>query len=89
MPVIITSRDFNHEVSKAKRVACKDTVFITDRGKPTHVLMSMEAYKEITEQGVGDILKRLAMPACSDIDLADIDLETERMPLLNEEREVF
>ncbi|WP_455480110.1 type II toxin-antitoxin system Phd/YefM family antitoxin [Bartonella sp. B23] len=89
MPVIITSRDFNHEVSKAKRVACKDTVFITDRGKPTHVLMSMEAYQEITEQGVGDILKRLAMPAHLDIDLADIDLETERVPLLDGEQEIF
>jgi prevent-host-death family protein len=42
-----TSRQFNQDVSQAKRVALHEPVFVTDRGKPTHVLMSIEAYRQL------------------------------------------
>jgi prevent-host-death family protein len=42
-----TSRQFNQDVSQAKRVARHEPVFVTDRGKPTHVLMSIEAYRQL------------------------------------------
>ena len=35
----ITSREFNQDVSKAKRAALKGPIFITDRGRPAHVLL--------------------------------------------------
>ena len=38
MVVTITSRDFNQDVAGAKRAANQGPVFITDRGRPTHVL---------------------------------------------------
>lgn len=41
----ITARDFNQQVSRARRVATDGPVFITERGWPRHVLMSIEAYK--------------------------------------------
>ena len=45
---VITSRDFNQDVSQAKRAARIEPVFVTDRGKATHVLMSVEAYRKLT-----------------------------------------
>ena len=42
-----SSREFNQDVSRAKRVALHEPVFVTDRGKPTHVLLSIEAYRHL------------------------------------------
>ena len=47
---VITSREFNQDVSQAKRAARIEPVFVTDRGKATHVLMSVEAYRKLTGQ---------------------------------------
>jgi hypothetical protein len=44
---IVTSREFNQDVSKAKRFAQLEPVFVTDRGRPTHVLLGIEAYREL------------------------------------------
>ena len=38
---LLTSREFNRDVSLAKREAAVEPVLITDRGQPTHVLMSI------------------------------------------------
>lgn len=42
-----SSREFNQDVSQAKRVALHEPVFVTDRGKPTHVLLSIDAYRHL------------------------------------------
>lgn len=41
MPTM-TSREFNHDVSAAKRAASSEPVIITDRGRPSHVLLSID-----------------------------------------------
>jgi PHD/YefM family antitoxin component YafN of YafNO toxin-antitoxin module len=69
---VITSRDFNQDVSQAKRAARIEPVFVTDRGKATHVLMSVEAYRKLTGQ-TETIVDLLAMP-----NLPAIDLEAAR-----------
>jgi PHD/YefM family antitoxin component YafN of YafNO toxin-antitoxin module len=43
----VTSREFNQDVSKAKRFAAQEPVFVTDRGKPTHVLIGIDAYRQL------------------------------------------
>lgn len=45
---VMTSRDFNQDVSQAKRAARLGPVWITDRGKPTHVLLSIEAFERLS-----------------------------------------
>ncbi|MFT4076114.1 MAG: type II toxin-antitoxin system Phd/YefM family antitoxin [Asticcacaulis sp.] len=57
----ISSRDFNQDVGKAKRLARQGPVFITDRGRPSHVLISFEAYRQISGQ-TESIIDLLAMP---------------------------
>lgn len=64
---VITSRDFNQDVSAAKRAARIEPVFVTDRGRATHVLMSVEAYRKITGQAetIVDLLA-IAAPVAVD-----------------------
>ena len=58
---VVSSRDFNQDVSHAKRAARIEPVFITDRGRPTHVLMSIENFKHLTGQ-TESMVDLLAMP---------------------------
>lgn len=51
MPTTISSREFNHDISAAKRAAAQGPVFITDRGKPAHVLLSIRDYRRIASKG--------------------------------------
>jgi prevent-host-death family protein len=44
----LTSREFNQDTSGAKKAASKGPVFITDRGKPAHVLLTIEDYRRLT-----------------------------------------
>lgn len=66
---VLTSRDFNQDVSQAKRAARIEPVFITDRGRPTHVLMSVETYRRLTGQ-TETMVDLLAMPGLAPIDPA-------------------
>lgn len=58
---LLSSREFNRDVSQAKRAAQAEPVLITDRGQPTHVLMSIADYRRLTGEGES-ILELLAMP---------------------------
>ncbi|TNF66421.1 MAG: type II toxin-antitoxin system Phd/YefM family antitoxin [Gammaproteobacteria bacterium] len=62
----ITSREFNQDVSKAKKSATKGPVFITDRGKLAHVLLTAEAYQKLLKKD--NIVNLLSMPEACDID---------------------
>ena len=65
--VTISSREFNQNISKAKKDARNNPVIITDRGKPAHVLLSIEQYRQITKSEK-NLLDLLAMPSAADID---------------------
>lgn len=43
----VSSREFNQDVSRAKRLAATEPLFVTDRGKPTHVLLGIDGYREL------------------------------------------
>ncbi len=64
---IMSSREFNQDASRAKRAAESGPVFITDRGSPAHVLLTIEAYEALTGGG-RSIADLLAMPGVEDID---------------------
>ena len=63
----LSSRDFNQDTSRAKRAAKRGPVFITDRGRPSHVLLTVEEYQRITggQKSVADLL---AMQAAAEIE---------------------
>ena len=63
----LTSREFNQGASEAKRAASQGPVFITDRGRPAHVLLTFEDYQRLTMQR-RNIADALPMPGIADIE---------------------
>ncbi|WP_338925004.1 type II toxin-antitoxin system Phd/YefM family antitoxin (plasmid) [Pseudomonas silesiensis] len=66
----MTSREFNSDTAGAKRAALQGPVFITDRGLPAHVLLSIAEYQGLV--GEETIVEMLSMPEVADIEL-DLD----------------
>ena len=63
----LSSREFNQDTSRAKRAAKRGPVFITDRGRLSHVLLTAEEYQRIIG-GQKSIMDLLAMPEAADIE---------------------
>ena len=64
---ILSSREFNQDVSRAKRAADEGTVIITDRGAPAYVLMRHDSYRRLTGGGPS-MLELLAAPELEDFE---------------------
>ena len=63
----LSSREFNQDTSRAKKAARSGPVFVTDRGRPSHVLLTIEEYRRLTGTGQS-LIDLLAMPAAEAID---------------------
>jgi prevent-host-death family protein len=63
----MTSREFNQDASRAKRAAMDGPVFITDRGEPAHVLLTIEDYKKLAGPD-RNLAQMLACPEAENID---------------------
>ena len=70
----MTSREFNQDTSKAKKAANEGPVFITDRGRPAHVLLSIEEYYKLTGKQMS-VAEALGQPG----DEADFEFEPPRV----------
>lgn len=66
MPTTLSSREFNQDTGRAKKLAGNGPVFITDRGRPAHVLLTIEDYRKPAGGG-RSIVDMLAMPVQEDI----------------------
>jgi len=76
-PTTLSSRELNQDIGQAKRAARLGPVFITDRGKPSHVLLSIDDYRRLAGQRCS-LVDALSMPGLADIDFepthADISI---------------
>jgi prevent-host-death family protein len=63
----LTSREFNQDTSRAKKAARRGPVFITDRGRPAHVLLTIEEYQRLAG-GNMTLAEALAQPGAPDFD---------------------
>ena len=63
----MTSREFNQSTSRAKNAARRGPVFITDRGRPAHVLLTIEAYQRLAG-GTMSLAETLAQKEPGDFD---------------------
>ena len=70
----LTSREFNQDASGAKKAAQHGPVFITDRGRPAHVLLTIEDYRRLAG-GDMSLVEALAQPG----DAADFDFDPPRV----------
>jgi prevent-host-death family protein len=81
MPITtISSRELNQDVTRAKKAAKSGPVFITDRGKPAHVLLSIEEYHRLTKQH-RNIADSLALPGVEDIEFEPQHVTIETRPV--------
>ena len=65
----MTSREFNQETGVAKTAAHRGPVFVTNRGRPTHVLLTYENYRLLVG-GSASLLDLLgATPGAGEVDL--------------------
>jgi prevent-host-death family protein len=53
-----SSREFSQDISGAKKAASRGPVFITERGRPAHVLLTIEDYQRLAG-GQMSLLKAL------------------------------
>ena len=63
----LSSREFNQDTSRAKKAANDGPVYITDRGRPSHVLLTIEEYQRMAGPQAS-IVDLLAMPGAEAID---------------------
>ena len=79
----ISAREFNQDVSRAKRAANDGPVIITDRGRPSHVLMTMDDFEKLSgpTQNLADALADpgsdfdFEAPRLDNIGLKDVDFD--------------
>jgi hypothetical protein len=67
----ITSREFNQDTGGAKNAAKDGPVYITDRGQPSHVLLTFDDYQRLAANQPS-IIELLAQPP----GIEDIDFDT-------------
>jgi prevent-host-death family protein len=68
----LSSREFRQGIGRAKKAAERGPVFITDRGQPAYVLLTVQEYDRITAKHQ-TIVDLLAMP-----DAAAVEFEPPR-----------
>jgi prevent-host-death family protein len=66
----VSSREFNQDISRAKRAARSGPVVITDRGRPAHVLLSFDEYVRLTRD-TRSVIDLLGLPP----GIEDVELE--------------
>lgn len=75
----LSSRELNQDVTRAKKATKRGPVFITDRGKTAHVLLSIEEYQQLTKQR-RSIADSLAMPGIENIEFEPQRVTIETRP---------
>ncbi|MEP7457415.1 type II toxin-antitoxin system prevent-host-death family antitoxin [Phyllobacterium sp. SB3] len=63
----LSSREFQQNANQAQKAARSGPVFITNRGKPAQVLLSIEEYQRIIGKR-RNIVEALSMPGLEDIE---------------------
>ena len=70
----VSARDFARDLAKAKRATDSGPVFVTDRGKPTFVLLKIEDYyKNVQEKPISFLELMDSIPG------GDFEFEPPRM----------
>jgi prevent-host-death family protein len=66
----VSSREFNQDTGRAKRAARRGPLVITDRGRPSHVLLTFEEYNRLASRG-HNVIDLLGAP----VGIEDVELE--------------
>lgn len=67
----VSSREFNQDTGRVKRAARRGPVVITDRGRPSHVLLTFDEYNRLASRGT-NVVDLLGAP--EGIEAVELDL---------------
>ena len=76
----MSSREFNQGTGDAKRAARNGPVYVTDRGRPSHVLLSYDHYRRLVGGRPSLVDMLCVTPGIGDIDLDIPDLDDSAQP---------
>jgi prevent-host-death family protein len=77
----LSSREFNQDTGRAKRATRRGPVIITERGRPSHVLLTFEDYQRLAGPK-GGILELLGQPrGVGDVELDLPDFQDRPRPV--------
>ena len=65
---VMTSREFAQDHQRAREAAARGPVFITENGKSTHVLLTMDDFSRLHPATDKSLAERVSMDAEVDID---------------------
>lgn len=65
----MTSRRFNQRTGDAKRAAIDGPVYITDRGRPSHVLVSYDHYMKLVDGAPNLVDMLCSTPGAGEVEL--------------------
>jgi hypothetical protein len=77
MVEFFTARRFNQDTAGAKRSAEDGPVYVTDRGRPSHVLLTFGEYSRLVTASGGSQAGDLLTVLGSDAEAAAVDLDLE------------
>ena len=72
--ITVSSRQFNQDISSAKRAAQDGPVIVTNRGVPAYVLLTHDAYPRLTGAGPS-IRALLEQPGIEDLEFEPVRLQ--------------
>mgnify|MGYP003144323938 CR=1 FL=1 len=67
----VSSRELNQALSRIKKSSLTGPVIITDRGQPSHVMMSYAEYQRLTGKRTS-IVERLSNPAATEVEFEPV-----------------
>lgn len=76
----LSSREFNQDLGRAKKASAKGPVIVTDRGRPSHVLLSYAEFERLSGRSKS-LISLLSAPGLSEIDFAPQRLDLEPRPI--------
>ena len=79
MPTTISARDFNQATSAAQKAAREGPVFITDRGRPAYVLLSIADYERLALDRPS-LVDLLSAPGTEDLEFDPPRLDLQLRP---------
>ena len=75
----LSSREFDQDTGRAKQSTRKGPVFITDRGRPAHVLLTIEDYQKLIG-GAKSLAESLEQTGVPDFEFDPLKLDWQSKP---------
>lgn len=71
----MSSQEFNRHPTSVKRQADREPVYITERGEPAYVVVSIEEFRRLQGTSESDLVSYLRSDEFDDYDLPTVEID--------------